>query len=95
MRFHRGNRFNGPGATGPGGLEWAIAHLSEREAVFPRTALLAATLAWNPGAVSVEAAERAVEDLTREGRLHAAPALEGGDGMTTDKASPTNARRSG
>ena len=68
------------------GLEWAIAHFSEREAVFPRTALLAATLSWNPGAVSVEAAERAVEDLTREGRLHAAPALEGGDGMTTDKA---------
>ena len=67
------------------GLEWAIAHLSEREAVFPRTALLAATLAWDPGAVSVETAERAVEDLTTEGRLHAAPALEGGDGMTTDK----------
>ena len=68
------------------GLDWAIAHLSEREAVFPRADLLAATLAWNPGAVSVEAAERAVEDLTREGRLHAAPALESGDGMTTDKA---------
>ena len=68
------------------GLDWAIAHLSEREAVFSRTDLLAATLARDPGAVSVEAAERAVEDLTREGRLHAAPALEGGDGMTTDKA---------
>ena len=68
------------------GLDWAIAHLSEREAVFSRADLLAATLAWNPGAVSVEAAERAVEDLTRKGRLHAAPALEGGDGMTTDKA---------
>ena len=68
------------------GLEWAIAHLSEREAVFTRTALLAAALAWEPGAVSVDAAERAVEVLTREGRLHAAPALEGGDGMTTDKA---------
>ena len=68
------------------GLEWAIAHLSEREAVFTRTDLLAAALAWNPGMVSVEAAERAVEVLTREGRLHAAPALEGGDGMTTDKA---------
>ena len=68
------------------GLEWAIAHLSEREAVFTRTALLAAALAREPGAVSVDAAERAVEVLTREGRLHAAPALEGGDGMTTDKA---------
>ena len=67
-------------------VEWAVAHLSEREAVFPRADLLAATLAWNPGAVTVETAERAVEELTREGRLHAAPALEGGDGMTTDKA---------
>ena len=67
-------------------MEWAVTHLSEREAVFPRADLLAATLAWDPGAVSVEAAERAVEDLTRKGRLHAASALEGGDGMTTDKA---------
>ncbi len=67
-------------------VEWAVAHLSEREAVFPRTGLLAAALARDPGAVSVEAAERAVEDLRKEGRLHAAPALEGGDGMTTDKA---------
>ena len=67
-------------------VEWAVAHLSEREAVFSRTNLLAGALAWDPGAVSVEAAERAVEALTKEGRLHAAPALEGGDGMTTDKA---------
>ena len=66
--------------------EWAVAHLAEREAVFPRADLLAAALAWQPGAVSVEAAEKALGDLEGQGRLHAAPALHAGDGMTTDKA---------
>ena len=65
---------------------WAMAHLAEREAVFSRADLLAAALAWRPSAVSIEAAERAVSDLREQGQLHAAPALEGGDGMTTDKA---------
>ena len=67
-------------------VEWAVAHLAEREAVFARADLLAGALAWSPGAVTADAAERAVEDLRKEGRLHAAPALEGGDGMTTEKA---------
>ena len=66
--------------------EWAMAHLSEREAVFPRTDLLAAALAWQPGAVTIEAAERAVVTLEEQGRLHRAPALGNGDGMTTDRA---------
>ncbi len=66
--------------------EWAMAHLAEREAVFSRADLLAAALAWQPGAVSVEAAEKALGDLEGQGRLHAAPALHAGDGMTTDKA---------
>ena len=66
--------------------EWAVAHLAEREAVFSRSDLLAATLAWRPGAVSIESAEKAVGDLQQAGTLHAAPALESGDGMTTDKA---------
>ena len=66
--------------------EWAMAHLAEREAVFSRADLLAAALAWQPGAVSVEAAEKALGDLEGRGRLHAAPALHAGDGMTTDKA---------
>ena len=69
-----------------GAVEWAVAHLAEREAVFSRADLLAATLAWRPGAVSVEAAEKALGDLEGQGRLHAAPALYAGDGMTTDKA---------
>ncbi len=66
--------------------EWATAHLAEREAVFSRADLLAAALAWQPGAVSVEAAEKALGDLEGQGRLHAAPALHAGDGLTTDKA---------
>ncbi len=48
--------------------------------------LVAAALAWRPGAVAIEAAEKAVDDLQKAGALHAAPAHEAGDGMTTDKA---------
>ena len=74
--------------TGPAreAAEWAVSHLAEREAVFARGDALAAALAWRPGAVSIESAERALGDLVRGGRLHAAPALKGGDGLTTDKA---------
>ncbi|MDE0458905.1 MAG: relaxase domain-containing protein [Chromatiales bacterium] len=73
-------------------LSWAIAHLSEREAVFARSDLMAATLAWKPGAVSVEAAGNAIDAACRDGRLHAVPAHRGGplhlggEGMTTDTA---------
>ena len=67
-------------------VDWALAHLSERDAVFSTTDLLAAALAFDPGAASVGAIERAVAGLKREGRLHDAPALEGGGGLTTDRA---------
>ena len=67
-------------------VEWAAAHLAEREAVFTRTDLLTAALASGPGAVPVEAAERSIGELEKQGRLYRAPALEGGDGMTTDRA---------
>ncbi len=67
-------------------VQWAVAHVSEREAVFARGDLIAAALAWRPGAVSIEGAERAVDVLEREGRLHHAQGLASGDGMTTDKA---------
>ena len=67
-------------------VSWATAHLSEREAVFARTDLLAAALAWKPGAVSVEDAGTAIDTLQKDGRLHAAPGFLGGDGMTTDTA---------
>ena len=67
-------------------VEWAVAHLSEREAVFSRTHLLAAALAWNPGEVTVGEAEAAAGRLEKAGSLHAAR-LPGMAGLlTTDKA---------
>ena len=38
-------------------MSWAVAHLSEREAVFSRADVLAAALAWKPGAVLIGEAE--------------------------------------
>ena len=67
-------------------VSWAMAHLAEREAVFARSDLLASTLAWKPGAVSVEAAGSAIDAARQEGRLHDAPGCFGGEGMTTDTA---------
>ncbi|MDE0003977.1 MAG: conjugative relaxase, partial [Rhodospirillaceae bacterium] len=66
-------------------VDWALAHLSERDAVFAKTDLLAAALAYSPGASSIGEIERAVGGLKREGRLHEAKAL--GNGLlTTDRA---------
>ena len=65
---------------------WAVAHLAEREAVFGRSDLLAAALAWRPGAVSIAAAGKAVDGLIAAGALHKAPALKSGEGLTTDTA---------
>ena len=74
-------------------VDWALAHLSERDAVFARTNLLAAALAYSPGAASMKDIEAAVAGLQHEGRLHDAPAFPGsgpgqagGDGLTTDRA---------
>ena len=66
-------------------VEWAVAHLSERDAVFGNTDLLAAALAFDPGAASIGAVERVVAGLNREGRLHEAKALGAGL-LTTDRA---------
>ena len=67
-------------------MEWAVAHLSEREAVFSRTDLLTAALAWDPGKVTVGEAEAAAARLEGAGSLHAArlPGMEGL--LTTDRA---------
>ena len=70
---------------GAAAVEWALGHLSERDAVFRGTELVAAALAYEPGSASIEAIEGAVNNLKKSGRLHEAPALEGGDGLTTDK----------
>ena len=66
--------------------DWAVAHLSEREAVFSRTDLLTAALSWDPGKVTAVEAEAAVGRLEDAGTLHAAR-LPGMDGLlTTDRA---------
>ena len=67
-------------------VAWAVAHLSEREAVFSRTGVLTAALTWQPGAVSIQDAVDAVSRLEKNGTLHAANAPVPGDSLTTDKA---------
>ena len=67
-------------------VEWAVAHLAEREAVFDRAALLAGALAWRPGAVSMTGAEREVKRLEETGVLHAADLPGVKDMLTTEKA---------
>ena len=74
-------------------VAWAVAHLSEREAVFARTDLLAAALAWNPGEVTVGEAEAALAEREQAGSLHAAR-MPGMDGLlTTDRAVAATRRR--
>ena len=67
-------------------VAWAVAHLSEREAVFSRTDLLTAVLTWQPGAVTIGDAVQAVGRLEKDGTLHAANLPVPGDSLTTDKA---------
>ena len=67
-------------------VDWAVVHLAERAAVFSRTGLLAAALAWDPGAVTMEGVQRAVNRLEEAGALHPANLPVPGDSLTTDKA---------
>ncbi len=83
--LEHGNGVHRSGSA-PEAVSWGMAHLAEREAVFARSDLLAAALAWKPGSVSLEAADKAIDSLQREGRLHAAPAFRHSEGMTTDTA---------
>ena len=78
--------FTDRGRPGAEAASWAVEHLAERQAVFGHGDLLAAALAREPGAVTVEAAERAVSELEREGGLHAARGLDHGRRWTTDAA---------
>ena len=52
-----------------GTAAWAVWHLGEREAVFSHVSLLAATLACDPGAITVDAAEQSIDAFQRAGRL--------------------------
>ena len=63
----------------------AVAHLSEREAVFSRTGLLTSALSWKPGAVSIGEAEAAVARLEKAGTLLAADYPVPGGSLTTDR----------
>ncbi len=47
---------------------WALAHLSERDAVFSKNDLIAAALAYSPGAATIGQIERAVAGLKRAAR---------------------------
>ena len=75
-----------PGDAAGVAARWAVEHLSERQAVFGHTDLLAATLGRDPGAVTVAAAERAIAALEHQGSLHAARSLDHGRHWTTDAA---------
>ncbi len=79
-------REGAPASPAADAVEWAVAHLSEREAVFARTDVLAAALAWNPGATGIGDVEREVAAREKAGTLHAAR-LPGAEGLlTTDRA---------
>ncbi len=78
--------FAGPGYAAHDAAAWAVEHLAERQSVFGHAELLAATLAREPGAVTVEAAERAIAALERGGSLHAARGLDPGRHWSTDAA---------
>ena len=67
-------------------VEWAVAHLSEREAVFTRADLLAGALAWDPGAVAMTEAELEVAALEKAETLHTASLLGAEDMLTTSRA---------
>ena len=66
-------------------VAWAVAHLSERQAVFSRADLFAAVLAHAPGAVAITEAEGAVAALETEGALHAVDMPGAGDSLATEK----------
>ena len=78
--------FINPYYTANRAAEWAVKHLSERQSVFSHTALLTAVLGREPGAVTAEAAEKAISELAGGGGLHAARDLGHAKQWTTDGA---------
>ena len=67
-------------------VAWALAHLSERAAVFSRSDLYAAALAFAPGAVAIGDAEREVAALEKEGALHAVDIPGAEDSLATERS---------
>ncbi len=66
-------------------VAWAMAHHSEREAVFARSDLLAAALAHAPGRVSIGEVEREVAGLEKAGSLYAVDMPGARDSLATDR----------
>ncbi len=66
-------------------VAWAMAHLSEREAVFSRNDLFTAALAHSPGAVAMRDVEREVAALERAGALHAVELPGAEHSLATEK----------
>ena len=66
-------------------VAWAMAHLSEREAVFARADLFAAALAYAPGTSSIADVEREVAALEKAGTLHAVSLQGAEDALATDR----------
>ena len=75
----------GPGSPAAEAAAWAMAHLSERAAVFSRTDLLAAALAHAPGTIGIGEAEREVAALEKAGTLHAVDMPGAEDSLATDR----------
>ena len=74
-----------PASPAAEAVAWAMAHLSEREAVFARTDLLAAALAHAPGAVAIGDVEREVAALEKAGTLHAVNIPGAEDSLATER----------
>ncbi len=74
-----------PASPANGAVAWAMAHLSERAAVFSRADLLAAVLAHAPGTVTMADAEREVAALEKAGALHAVDMPGAEDSLATAK----------
>ena len=74
-----------PASPAAEAVAWAMAHLSEREAVFARTDLLAAALAHAPGAVAIGDVEREVAALEKAGTLHGVNMPGAEDSLATDR----------
>ena len=66
-------------------VAWAMAHLSEREAVFTRADLFAAALAYAPGTSTIAEVEREVGALEKAGTLHTVSLPGAEDSLATDR----------
>ena len=75
-----------PRSPADAAMAWAVEHLSEREAVFAKTDLLATALTWKPGSVTIGEAEAAVAKLEKAGTLHPCGLPQWGESLATDRA---------